>query len=90
VDSGLGVDVGLPACGMEAETTAATGDDGDLALEAEDGAEVLELDVDFGRHDDGQWSAGKTRWLDDEELWTKGKTDRVEVSLGEVDYFTER
>ena len=37
---------------METQASASTGDNRNFALEAKDGAEVLELDVYFGRHSD--------------------------------------
>jgi hypothetical protein len=35
---------------METKSSASTSDDRDFALEAEDAAEVFQLDVDFGGH----------------------------------------
>jgi hypothetical protein len=37
---------------METKASASTGHDSNFALKAEDAAEVLQLDVDFGGHDE--------------------------------------
>ena len=41
-----------PTSCVETKSSASAGDDGDFSLETEDVAKVLELDVDFGGHDD--------------------------------------
>jgi hypothetical protein len=70
----------VPARGVETETTRATGDDGDFALEGEDGGEVLQLDLFFGGH-----FGEELEWIDGRKAEEKGMRRYIGCGVGVTD-----